>query len=82
MNGTTAHRFFCIRTQAFQRGSRRPVQWRWQEIHDRIEERNNPDILDCRTAVERDNPAGLDAKAKSIDQILLRQLTRGKILFQ
>ena len=63
-------------------GSRCPVHRRWQQVDDGVEEWNDPDILDCGTAVERDNRASPDAKAKSFDQILLRQLTHGEILFQ
>ena len=61
---------------------RRPLHRRWQEIDDRIEEWNNPDILDSGTAVQWDNRAGLDAKAKSIEQVLLRQFPHSEILFQ
>ena len=68
--------------QPFQRGSRRPVHRSWQYVDDCIEERNDPDIVDGGTAVEGNNLAGLDAKAHSIDQLLLRQFPHCEILFQ
>src|SRR2546430_16586358 len=68
--------------QAFQRRFRCAIHRRWQEIDDGIDEWHDPDILDRGTAVERNNRTGLDAKAKSVDQLLLRQFTQGEILFQ
>ena len=62
--------------------SRSPVHRRWQEVDDGIEEWNDPDIFSRGTAVERDDRASPDAKTKSFDQILLRQLTHREILFQ
>src|SRR6185295_16209934 len=68
--------------QTFQWGFSRPIHRRWQEIDDGIQERNGPDILERRTTIERDDRAGLDAKAKLLDEVFLRQLPRRKILFQ
>ena len=82
MNGMAAHDLACVRMQAFQRGRRSPVDGRWQQVDDRVEEWNDPDISHSGTAVERNNRAGLDGKSKPFAQVFLRQLTHREILFQ
>ena len=55
---------------------------RRQQVDDRIEQRNDPDILERRSRIQRHDRPGLDSQPESPHQVCLRQFAAGEVLFQ